>query len=224
MSDFRGVEPGGNEVRIVGDTAYMGGICEFSASQGRPIEEDGGVYALQLPPFGGARFGQKLKTALRDQALGQHLITFVMQAEDAPQATNRVDLDGRYHDVYGQPVARVTYKFHEYERAARLFYVPHLLRILETMGAQNRFVAPVRYLPGLLGPPDTRHVLGTLRMGADPATSVTDAGGKFHDLDNLWACDGSVFPTSSGYNPTLTIIAVALKIAHELAGTPPGAA
>jgi choline dehydrogenase-like flavoprotein len=63
--------------------------------------------------------------------------------------------------------------------------------------------------------------MGTLRMGSDPASSVTDAQGRFHDLDNLYACDGSVFPTSSGYNPTLTIIAVALRIAHGLAGTSP---
>jgi len=64
--------------------------------------------------------------------------------------------------------------------------------------------------------------MGTLRMGSTPATSVADAQGRFHDLDNLYACDGSVFPTSSGYNPTLTIFAVALKVAHGLAGTTPG--
>jgi len=50
---------------------------------------------------------------------------------------------------------------------------------------------------------------------------VTDPRGRFHDVENLYACDGSVFPTSSGYNPTLTIIAVALKIAHGIAGTRP---
>jgi len=50
---------------------------------------------------------------------------------------------------------------------------------------------------------------------------VTNPRGRFHDVDNLYACDGSVFPTSSGYNPTLTIIAVALKIAHGIAGTQP---
>jgi len=49
-----------------------------------------------------------------------------------------------------------------------------------------------------------------------------DPAGRFHDVDNLYACDGGVFPTSSGYNPTLTIIAVALKIAHGIAGTRPG--
>ena len=79
----------------------------------------------------------------------------------------------------------------------------------------------------MVGPPSTRHVMGTLRMGSDPAVSVVSGDrpgkklGQFHDVDNLFACDGSVFPTSSGYNPTLTIIAVALKITHGIAGTPP---
>jgi choline dehydrogenase-like flavoprotein len=42
--------------------------------------------------------------------------------------------------------------------------------------------------------------MGTLRMGADPATSVLNGAGRFNDVDNLFAADGSVFPTSSGYN------------------------
>jgi choline dehydrogenase-like flavoprotein len=63
--------------------------------------------------------------------------------------------------------------------------------------------------------------MGTLRMGTDPATSVVAPDGRFHDVGNLYACDGSVFPTSSGYNPTLTIFAVAAKIAHAMAGTTP---
>ena len=46
--------------------------------------------------------------------------------------------------------------------------------------------------------------------------------GRFHDVDNLYACDGSVFPTSGGWNPTLTIFANALRIAHGIAGSDPG--
>jgi choline dehydrogenase-like flavoprotein len=63
--------------------------------------------------------------------------------------------------------------------------------------------------------------MGTLRMGSDPASSVVDAHGKFHEVANLYACDGSVFPTSAGWNPTLTIMAVASRIAHGIAGTSP---
>jgi paromamine 6'-oxidase/6'''-hydroxyneomycin C oxidase/2'-deamino-2'-hydroxyparomamine 6'-oxidase len=53
-------------------------------------------------------------------------------------------------------------------------------------------------------------------MGRDPASSVTDRDGRFHDLANLWVSDGSLFPTSSGYNPTLTIQALALRVAGAM--------
>ena len=53
-------------------------------------------------------------------------------------------------------------------------------------------------------------------MGSDPASSVCDAFGKFHDVANLYAADGSVFVTSSGYNPTLTIHSLALRAAGNL--------
>ena len=64
--------------------------------------------------------------------------------------------------------------------------------------------------------PASRHVLGTLRMGTDPKTSVTDAFCKLHDLDNVWSADGAPFPTGSGYNPTLTIQAMALRTAGAI--------
>jgi choline dehydrogenase-like flavoprotein len=225
ISDFRGVEPGGATIRVVRDAdgphVYMGGICEFGASQGLPITEDGNVYAFQLPGSLGRRFGVGLKNALRDEALGQHLFGPTMQAEDAPQLSNMVDLDPSVRDVFGQPVSRVTYAQHAYEKASRVFYVPFLRQVVLNAGAPTAadFVAPCDATLG--NPPSSRHVMGTLRMGNDAATSVVDAGGRFHDLDNLYACDGSVFPTSAGYNPTLTIFAVAAKIAHGIAGTTP---
>ena len=66
--------------------------------------------------------------------------------------------------------------------------------------------------------------MGTLRMGTDPRTSVVNPQGRFWDVDNLYAADGSVFPTASGYNPTLTICAVSLRTAHGMTGTGAGAA
>jgi choline dehydrogenase-like flavoprotein len=80
-------------------------------------------------------------------------------------------------------------------------------------GAQFAFVSPI--FDGERTP-TSRHVMGTLRMGADPRTSVVDAFGKFHDLDNLYSADGAPFPTSSGYNPTLTIQALSLRTAGAM--------
>jgi choline dehydrogenase-like flavoprotein len=57
-----------------------------------------------------------------------------------------------------------------------------------------------------------------MQMGTDPATSVTDEHGRVHGTDNVFVTDGGVFPTSGGSNPTLTIMAVALRSARHLAG------
>jgi choline dehydrogenase-like flavoprotein len=223
LSDFRGVEPGGEGFRVVtvkgAPKIFPGGIVEFAASQGLSITEDGYVMAFSLPKGTGRRYGLGLKNAMRDGALSQHLISMTMQAEDAPQQSNRVDLDPTVRDVFGLPVPRVTYAQHQYELDARLHYIPVMKQILKNAGAQRVFLAPCGSLLG--NPPDSRHVMGTLRMGSDPSISVVNADGRFHGVDNLYACDGSVFPTSSGWNPTLTIIANALRIAHGMAGTSP---
>jgi LPXTG-motif cell wall-anchored protein len=58
-----------------------------------------------------------------------------------------------------------------------------------------------------------------MRMGDDPKKSVTDRTGRMHDLDNVVVTDGSVFPTCSGHNPTLTIMAVGLHSMEQFLGT-----
>ena len=63
---------------------------------------------------------------------------------------------------------------------------------------------------------DTNHLNGTARMGDDPRTSVVDPDGRTWDHPNVWVCDGSVFPTSGGVNPSLTIQALALRTADRI--------
>ena len=63
---------------------------------------------------------------------------------------------------------------------------------------------------------DTSHLLGTCRMGDDPRTSVVDADGRSWDIPNLWICDGSLFPTCGGVNPSLTIQALACRAADRM--------
>ena len=60
--------------------------------------------------------------------------------------------------------------------------------------------------------------MGTTRMGDDPATSVVDRWGRLHDVPNVIVADSSVFATSSGYGPTLTLVALAVRAARSLAG------
>ena len=70
----------------------------------------------------------------------------------------------------------------------------------------------------LAGEAATAHIMGTARMGNDPRTSVTDAYGRLHDVENVYVADGSVFVSSGGFNPTLTIMALSLRMARHVAG------
>ena len=63
------------------------------------------------------------------------------------------------------------------------------------------------------------HPMGSMRMGADPSTSATDGSGRLHALRDLYVMDGSVFPTSIGTPPQLSIYAFAMKNARALAAT-----
>lgn len=195
MSDFRGTPGDPN--------APLGGIIELATSS--DLIGEAKNYALQLGKTGDILHRLMVQSPLRDK-----LIAMIMQAEDAPQPTNRVDLDPALKDAYGRPALRVTYKNHPFEVTARDFYAPKMLAIQENAGAQF----------GILAPPDapsqSRHVMGTMRMGNDPATSVCDRTGKLHDVGNLWCADGGLFPTSSGFNPTLTLQALALWVGANI--------
>jgi choline dehydrogenase-like flavoprotein len=58
--------------------------------------------------------------------------------------------------------------------------------------------------------------MGTVRMGSDPATSVVDPSGRLHQAENVVIADSSVFVTSAGYGPTLTLAALAARASHLL--------
>jgi choline dehydrogenase-like flavoprotein len=66
--------------------------------------------------------------------------------------------------------------------------------------------------------PASYHIMGTCRMGDDPTTSVVDPHGRFWDVEGLVCADSSLFATSAGYNPTLTICALAHRAATLMAG------
>jgi choline dehydrogenase-like flavoprotein len=132
-------------------------------------------------------------------------------------------------DVWGRPAGRVTYTPHRHEIAASAHIASTLEAVLTEAGARWAITTtspPVGELTDLdrrnpLGlAPASKHVMGTCRMGHDPTTSVVDAEGRFHDLENLLCADSSVFVTSAGYGPTLTLAALSARAAHLLTGTP----
>ena len=200
----RAVDTGFVEFRgVPGDAMRpLGGIVEISAGEGPVAEADfyGQIFAVL--GYDGARF----KRLMRQSPGRDRTVVLVMQAEDAPQATNRVDLDPGVRDLDGLPVARVTYQNHMFELGARDFYSPKLIEILGSSGARWAAIAPQDKIPA------SAHVMGTLRFGNDAASSVCDPTGRFHDVGNLYAADGALFPTSSGFNPTHTIVALSMRV------------
>lgn len=207
MGEFRGILEGGAALR---PDWPLGGVIEFGTSS-EPITAARDSLQPEAIAFAQA-VGVSFKQLLVESPFHAHIAVMIMHGEDAPQPTNRVDLDPTVRDVFGLPVPRLTYQNHAFELDASTFYMPKMLDVLESAGAAYGFFQP--FDPSV--PPASRHIMGGLRMGDDPQASVCDRWGKFHDVDNLYCVDGSVFPTGSGYNPTPTIIAMGLRIAAAI--------
>jgi choline dehydrogenase-like flavoprotein len=170
------------------------------------------------------------------QAIFGHTQYVGMIGQDAPVYGNRVDLDPTVKDAYGFPVARVTYLHHPNDYLVQLQGAVVLLEVLAAMGAiSTQLVIPVVSPTGIpqtfpqdtlqIGPlrglPNTlagtgNHQHGTMRCGFDHDTSVINEHCRFHGIPNLYVADGSVLPTSGGYNPTLTIQAMAWRTAKAI--------
>jgi choline dehydrogenase-like flavoprotein len=138
--------------------------------------------------------------------IASRTIDFFITAEDLPDPDNRVTLraDGSI---------RVTYTPNNTEAYDRL--QAKLERMITQAEARHGRKAPT-FLASRLGVSGVSHQNGTLRFGFDPAASVLDLNCRAHDLDNLYVVDGSFFPSSSAVNPSLTIMANALRVGAHL--------
>jgi choline dehydrogenase-like flavoprotein len=136
--------------------------------------------------------------------------------EDLPMETNRVDLDPTVKDGAGLPAPRITHRQHPNDFAMNRWYTERMMAVADAAGATEKWEAEYYSLPtersAMKG---FMHFHGTCRMGDDPTRSVVDRWCRSHDVENLWIVDGSVFPTAGGYNPTLTILANAYRVADH---------
>lgn len=153
-------------------------------------------------PFWGEKFAAKMK-----QAAG-HSIDWIVHAEDLPEDTNYVALDPDLKDSDGLPAPAIRYRTAENTHRIFEFGVARALEAHQAAGATKTWVSHRNLSSG--------HNLGTVKMGNEPATSVVDRYGRAHDVANLYVIDGSVFPTSTGTNPTATICAIAKRTAEYI--------
>ena len=106
---------------------------------------------------------------------------------------------------------RMTYHDHPDDLAMASFLQDRAVEILDAAGAEK--IWPQDVVPGTL----QAHLLGTCRMGDDPATSVVDRYHRSHEVENLFICDGSSMVSSGRGQPTMTIQALAFRAADHIA-------
>jgi choline dehydrogenase-like flavoprotein len=142
---------------------------------------------------------------IREMEKYNHQVGLKIVGETLPQERNRVTLADT-KDQYGLPVARVTFSYCDNDRRLIDHAVRFMTEALRVADAREIWVEMS----------DTAHLHGTARMGDDPRTSVVNADCRSWDIPNLWVCDGSVFPTVGGVNPSLTIQAIACRTADRI--------
>jgi choline dehydrogenase-like flavoprotein len=155
-------------------------------------------------PAWGSEYKARLAEFPRSMMVGCH-------GTSLPVETNSVTLDPEVKDAWGMPAIRTTYRDHPDDLANARFLQDRGAEIMEAAGAL-RVVKPE-----VAEQTDSMHLLGTCRMGKDPATSVIDRYHRTHDVRNLFLCDGSSLVTSGRGQPTMTIQALAFRAGEHIA-------
>lgn len=157
-----------------------------------------------LPPEA-ARWGLAGKSAMREAY--RHVARLYAPVQEIPNPECRVTLDPRVRDRHGLPVARLSGRVHPETVRTAAFMRARAEEWLVASGAVETWgSAPAPALSG------GQHQAGTCRMGTDPDRSVTDPVGRVWGTDNLFVADGSLHPTNGGFNPVLTILALAYRV------------
>ncbi len=190
VDDFHARNPG-----------FVGGAVIYSRTEVMPIA------FTSRRPRGAARWGNEHKEYQRKNF--HRYIRLFAPAEDMPRFENRVEVSPDLRDRWGIPVARMTHSFHPNDFRVWEFFRDKMVELLKEAGARD--ITSSNVGKGGIG-----YQLGSCRMGSDSKTSVVNGYGQSHEVDNLFVVDGSVFVTSGGRNPALTIQALAFRSAEYL--------
>lgn len=146
-------------------------------------------------------FGDELRDWM---AHYNHMAGLKMVGETMPNEANCVELSDETDDL-GLPIPKVTYGMSANDKRLIAHAEDFMEEMLRAAGGHHLYRTS-----------GTAHLMGGCRMGDDRRTSVVDAAGRSFDVDNVFVCDGSLFPTAGGVNPSLTIVANALRIADRI--------
>jgi len=177
-----------------------------------PAGLEGGPIASAMnmpPPPGTPRWGAGYRDFF-SKYYTRHL-AMTGQTENLPYADQVIDLDPNIRDAWGLPAPRMTYDWRRPNEVKRVDFIRNkLMEIGRAMGATHVWTAPAS--PGSPG----SHHQGGVRMGHNPRDSVVNKYAQTWDIPNLFVIGSSNFPTSAGYNPTLTIQALAYMTADAI--------
>ncbi len=197
---YRGTTMAGiiqDEARNDTSRGFVGGYELETLSIGLPF------MAAFLNP---GAWGREFSTALDayDRMAGMWLV-----GEDMPQESNRVSLHATEKDQFGLPVPNVHFDDHPNDIAMREHAFKQGSAVYDAVGALRTIRTP---------PYPSTHNLGTNRMSENARDGVVNRHGQTHDIANLFISDGSQFTTGAAENPTLTIVALAIRQADYIAG------
>lgn len=131
--------------------------------------------------------------------------------QEVPHAATRVSIDPRVKDRLGMPAARLTGRVHP----ATVESVTYMTDAAETWMREIGGTDIIR-VEGFGSFQGSEHSAGTARMGEDPALAATDARGLLYGTTNVYVADASLHPTNGGFNPALTVMANAMRVAAFL--------
>jgi choline dehydrogenase-like flavoprotein len=140
------------------------------------------------------------------EEMAAHSVDWFLTSEDLPEADNRIRLDGE----------RIVVDYTENNQVAFKELSDRFVEALKAIDCANRIIPSSVYLKKNIPIEGVAHQVGTCRFGTDPASSVLDVHCRVHALDNLYVVDGSFFPSSGAVNPSLTIMANALRVGNHL--------
>jgi len=166
------------------------------------------MYSIAGAPPAEKNWGAEYKEMLA-HSFSRQMGMFI-SATSIPMDRNNITLHPTNTDKWGRPSIVVTYNDHPDDLANAQFLQDQGHELLDAAGAVRIWKQPVG--PSNFGV----HLLGTCRMGDDPATSVIDKAHRTHDVPNLFICDGSSLVTSTRGQPTMSIMALAFRAADQI--------
>ncbi len=167
------------------------------------------LFSSVRPP-GSPRWGKAHKDFQRQWY--RRSVNIAGPVQEMPLFENRVEVDPSVKDAWGIPVAKITGTRHAEDLRTGAFLAGKAEAWLKAAGATQTFkTTPSK------GNNGGQHQAGTCRMGQDPKISVTNSYGQLHAVDNVFVVDGSLHVTNGGFNPSLTIMALAFRASEYIA-------